>query len=181
VLCRPREGWTYASALDDELPGKVVGWVPTMFLTDSMANQPACTYCVLDLGIATTPLPSADAWQWPRCHCTLGYLPHLSPDAIMRAVRQGNDLVDKFARDGDLPVYTHRLQGRHKRRVRGPSMCHLFVTLFVVCHVWFVVEMFINCCVQCVMFVVVVLLCVVCLPCYLCGLSCFVCSVVICA
>ena len=31
--------------------------MPTNFLNGSMAAQPACTYCVLELGIARTSLP----------------------------------------------------------------------------------------------------------------------------
>ena len=87
--------------------------MPTNFLTGSMAAQPACTYCVLELGIARTSLPcdaGAQVGTGPpmRCHVTLGYLPPLTPAGIKRAVYHGRFLVNKFLEDGDLPIYTHR-------------------------------------------------------------------------
>jgi hypothetical protein len=93
------------------------GWVPTDWMTYSLANQEAGTYVALQLGCSRAKLPISSLYdpkasryvdEHPPCHCTIGYLPRLSQNATTLAIHNGNRLISKYINDGFLPEYTHR-------------------------------------------------------------------------
>ena len=106
------EKWTFASTCNPETMLVEHGWVPTEWMNHSLVNQEAGTYVCLQLGGSQVPLPVATlpchVDEHPKCHCTIGYLPRLSPEATKLAISNGNRLIHKYINDGFLPEYTHR-------------------------------------------------------------------------
>jgi hypothetical protein len=111
------QGWTFVSTCNPEIMLVEHGWVPTDWMTYSLANQEAGTYVALQLGCARAKLPisllydpkaSRSVDEHSPCHCTIGYLPRLSQNATTLAIHNGNRLIRKYINDGFLPEYTHR-------------------------------------------------------------------------
>lgn len=104
--------WTFASTCNPLTMVLEHGWVPTEWCNHSLVNQEPGTYVSLQLGGSRVPLPVATLEchvdEHPKVHCTIGYLPRLSPEATELAIKNGNRLIHKFIRDGVLPEYTHR-------------------------------------------------------------------------
>ena len=105
-------GWTFVSTCNPETMLVEHGWVPPSWLTYSLKNQEAGTYVCLQLGCSRVQLPVSTlpfyVEEYPRCHCTIGYLPRLSREATTLAIQNGNRLIRKYINDGFLPEYTHR-------------------------------------------------------------------------
>ena len=114
------QGWTFVSTCNPEIMLVEHGWVPTSWVTYSLANQVPGTYVALQLGRAHAKLPISlkvgcaspkllDVHdEHSPCHCTVGYLPRLSNNATTLAIHNGNRIIRKYINDGFLPEYTHR-------------------------------------------------------------------------
>ena len=104
------QDWTFVSTCNPEIMLVEHGWVPTSWVTHSLANQEAGTYVALQLGCARGKLPISSHLLGARYapHCTIGYLPRLSQHATSWAIHNGNRLIRKYINDGFLPLYTHR-------------------------------------------------------------------------